>query len=215
MNAMSERLPMTSSRRGAPVHLSISCFVLAVAVGLGCGGGGGDGAVAGLTASFAESGTPAAPNRVRLTRVSSGGELMTLEAALGGTTTSSDLYSFAFDLVLSDPTVVQYVPNSVQIGTVLTPSGGQTLAVEAVQSGGRIIVGVTKLGGGAGNGVSASEASIVRLTLKVLKVGTSMISFSGSISPSNPTGQPVALDSSGVPIGSVIFDPTPAAISGS
>jgi hypothetical protein len=89
------------------------------------------------------------------------------------------------------------------------------MAVEATQSGGRVIVGVTKLGGGPGNGVGAAEAGIVRLTFKVVNVGTSMISFSGSITSSNPTGQPVALDSGGAPIGSVIFDSSPATISGS
>jgi len=198
----------------SPFHVALFGLVLAGAGAFGCGGGD-EGVVPGLTATFTPSGTPSSQNLVRLTRVSSSGVLMILEASLGGPTTSSDLYSFAFDLVLSDPTVVQYVPGSVEAGTALTPTGGQSVAVEAAQSGDRVILGVTKLGGGAGNGVGASGASVIRWTLKVLKIGTSTISFSGSVTPSNPTGQPVALDSGGVPISSITFDESAATLSGS
>ena len=55
----------------------------------------------------------------------------------------------------------------------------------------------------------------VRLSLIVVRAGTSMISFSGSITPENPTGLPVALDSGGAPIDSIVFDSSPATISGS
>jgi hypothetical protein len=201
-----------------PSHLVVACFVLALAAGIGCGGGGGGSTIVvgpPPTASFTPSGTPAAPNGVFLQQVSASGTVVTVEVELGGPTSSSDFYSFAFDLVLGDASVAQFVPNSAEVGTALTTTGGQTLAADAAQSGGRVIVGVTKLGGGAGNGLSAAEASVVRLTFRVLKAGMSTISFSGSVSPSNPTGLPVALDSGGVPIGSVTFDAVSATITGS
>ena len=199
---------MRFPRREAPVGLALACFVLAAAAAIGCGGGDGGNdsvIVPASTASFAASGTLAAPNLVWLNQVSASGNLVVLEVVLGGPTTSSDLYSFAFDLVLGNAGVVQYVPGSAEVGDSLTTSGGQTLAVEASQSGGRVVVGVTKLGGGAGNGVAGAQAGVVQLTFKALTVGTSTISFSGS----------TALDSVGDPIGSIVFDAVPAAISGS
>ncbi|MFQ5818294.1 MAG: hypothetical protein ACE5H2_10135, partial [Terriglobia bacterium] len=83
------------------------------------------------------------------------------------------------------------------------------------QSGNRVIVGVTKLGGGAGNGIGPLEPIIVSLTFQVLKVGTTNITIVGSpANPQNPTAAPAALDSTGVVISSVFFDTFAAQISG-
>jgi len=213
MSAAREEMSMPSWVLTARFRLVLSCLVFAAGLSLGCSGGG-DVVGSGVTASFTGSGTPSAPNVVRLNRVSSSGNLATLEVALGGPTTSTDLYSFAFDVVLGDPSVVEYVNDSATVGTALTSSGGQTFAVDASQSGDHVIVGLTKLGGGSGNGVTASEVNVLRLTFKVLKAGTSTISFSGSTSPSNPSGQPAALASNGVVVASVTFDSNPAAIAG-
>ena len=71
------------------------------------------------------------------------------------------------------------------------------------------MVGVSKTGGGSGNGIGAVEEPILSLTLRVLEVGATTISIEGP-----PGGDPAALDSNGVVVGRVIFDPMPAQISG-
>jgi hypothetical protein len=141
---------------------------------------------------------------VRLTGQASG-DTVFVDVVIGGATTSTDLYSFAFDLSLGDPSVVQYVGNSATFGTALTLAGGQTGQALATQIGSTVTVGVTKLGGGAGNGVAAGESSIVRLTFRALRSGQSTIAIAA------PTA---ALNSTGGTVGSVQFDLTPALISG-
>jgi len=87
-------------------------------------------------------------------------------------------------------------------GPALTTSGGQTLEVLVTQTGDRVVVGVTKLGGGSGNGVTASgETVIVELAFRLLKVGTTTLTIEGS-----PGTDPDALDSAGGDIASVVFD---------
>jgi len=148
------------------------------------------------------------PNTVRLTGAATA-DVVTVDVMVGATT-SNDLYSFAFDLVLGDPTVAQYIVGSATIGDALTLGSGQQGQALAVQSGAMITVGVTKLGGGSGNGVDASEHAIVHLDFRVLKSGMTSINLSGS--PPNP---PAALDSTGTVVGSVHFDSAPAMIAGS
>jgi hypothetical protein len=143
------------------------------------------------------------------------GDLLTLEVSLGGPSTSADLYAFAFDVVLGDPTVVEYVEDSEAPGAALTVSGGQTLAAQASQVGDRVVVGVTKLGGGTGNGVAASESDVLRLTFRVLRTGVSSVTFGGTPSSNNPAGLPTALDSQGNFVGTIQFDAGAAAIVGS
>ena len=133
-----------------------------------------------------------------------------MSVAIEGPTTSADLYSFAFDLLLGDPSVAQYVSGTVDFGSALTLEAGQSYSVLASQTGDRVVVGVSKTGGGTGNGVSVSEAVVVRLTFRVLKEGTTSIVLAGSPGESGP----LALDSGGATIGSVQFDTSPASISG-
>ncbi len=187
------------------------------ATAFGCGGGGGGGgtpAPAGLTATFAASGSASSPDFVRLRSGTVTGSRVVLEVAMGGPTSSSDLYSFAFDLVLSDVTVARYVSATATVGDALSAGGGQTLHAEAAQVGDHVVVGVTKLGGGAGNSVSGSETVVVRLTFQALKAGASSVTFAGSTSPQNPTASPAVLDSHGALIPGGQFDAAPAILGG-
>ncbi len=183
----------------------------------GCDGDGGGGVIMpppGIAASFTSSGTASAPDRVRFTAGSIQGDMAVVHVSIGGPTTSSDIYSFAFDVVLGSSSVATYVSGSATAGDALVPSAGQGVIVEAEassQAPNRVVVGVTKSGGGLGNGVAAGEATIVRLTFRVLTRGTTTLSLEGA-----PGGQgPVALDSTGAVIGSIGFDAAPASLSGS
>jgi hypothetical protein len=194
---------------------------LALALALGFAGGCSDdddppffpGAPA-LDAVFAASGTPAAPNAVRLRGVSVTGDVATVEVAIGGPSTSSDIYAFAFDLVLSDPSVARYVSGSAQIGNALVPDAGQSTVVLAEQFGDRVVVGATLSGGGSGDAIPAGESVVVTLRFRVLTTGTTDIDFAGSTDPGDPTNDPAAFDSNGTVLGSVTFDPAPASLSG-
>jgi len=191
------------------VRYSVAALLFLGAVGCSSSGDGGGGIVAtGIGASFTASGTVSSPDGVRLIGIASD-DMVTLEVVVSGQTTSADLYSFAFDLLLGDPTVVELIGGSVDFGTALTLSGGQTGEVLATLNGNRITVGVSKLGGGAGNEIGATEETIVSLTLRVIKQGTTSIEITGS-----PPNNPAALDSTGAAINSVTFDATAATIVG-
>jgi hypothetical protein len=130
---------------------------------------------------------------------------------LGGQTTSDDLYSFAFDLIIGNSAVVQYVNGSATFGEALTLDAGQQSQVLATQSGNRVTVGVSKLSGGAGNGVTTDEEDIVSLSFRVLmRNELTTISITGS-----PPNDPAALDSAGEIIDSIDFDDTAVGVIGS
>jgi hypothetical protein len=184
----------------------------------GCGSGGGSGITGpSIVADFVESGTASAADRVRLVDGSVSDDRVTIQVTIAGPTTSGDLYAFAFDLLISDPTVAAYVPGTATFGSALVLGAGQQQAVLVSQSGDRVVVGVSKIGGGAGsgNGIGASEESILSLTLRVLREGATDVTIVGSPgNPQNPTPDPAALGSTGTLIGSVTFDPASATISG-
>ncbi len=159
-----------------------------------------------ILAGFDGSGTPASANQVRLLSSASNGDVVTLEVALGGPTSSTDLYSFAFDLVLSDPTVAQYVSGSAHAGDALQVTGIQSQSALASQVGDRVVVGVSKLGGGPGNGIAGSESVLMTLSFRILRKDVTGISFGGT---------PTAIDSGGSRVGTVAFDSQPARLSGS
>jgi hypothetical protein len=94
---------------------------------------------------------------------------------------------FAFDLVLSDPSVAE-------------------------QSSERIVIGVSQMDQ-TGDAIPGPESVVVRLVFRVLETGTTEISFEGSTG-SNPTDDPAAADSSGNPIGAIVFDQVPATVIG-
>jgi hypothetical protein len=168
-----------------------------------------------LSGAFCSTTTSPVPNLIRLrVRGYRDFNILTLAVTLEGPTTSTDIYSFAFDLVLSDPSIAHYV-GPATLGTALDIGSGQGSDVEVTQTGDRIVVGVTKTGGGTGNGVAGGEATIVSMVLQVLKEGTTSISFEGSPSnPIYPTADPAGLDSSGVVIESITFDPLDATVTG-
>jgi hypothetical protein len=105
------------------------------------------------------------------------------------------------------------VSGSAVPGDALSAFGG-TVSAEASMTGNRVFVGVTKLGTPFGNGVSTPRATIVRLSFRVLKAGSTTLSFDGSVSPQDPAGIPEALDSTGNVVASIVFDAAPASITG-
>lgn len=186
-------------------------LLLFVSFGLACGGGSDAvNAVLGqeLTVQFAPSSTSAAAELVYLRSGAAQGETITVDIEIGGPTTSSDLYSFAFDLVLGDPSVVEYIPGSAVFGDALTIGGSQGTNVLASQSGNRVVIGVSKTGGGPGNGITNSENTVVSVSLRILRTGTSSIVLDGP--PFG--GSPAVLDSAGVAVPGVSFDRASATI---
>jgi hypothetical protein len=180
-------------------------------LGAGCSDDDDDVVGGGLQASFTGSGTSPVANLVYLRGGTVSGDTVTVEVVIVGPTTSQDLYSFVFDLVLGDPTVAAYQPGTAVFGTALTIGAGQGQLVQAVQNGDRVVCGVTKTGGGAGNGVGNLQATTLSLVFTALKSGTTTLTLAG---PPNGT-DPEALDSNGAEIGSITFDTTAAHISGS
>ncbi len=185
-----------------------ACLILLAATA--CSSGGSSNPLpTGPVGSFTASGTTGAADLVHLGG-SAAGDIVTISAMIDGPTTSSDLHSFAFDLVLGDATVAEYVSGSAIFGTALNLSGGQTSQVLAVQSGSRVTVGVTKLGGGSGNGVTAPGSVVVTFQFRLLKTGSTTLAFEGS-----PPFDPSAIDSTGSDIPSVDFDLAPALLTAS
>lgn len=191
---MSLRLATVSRRAFILITLA------AVAVfGIGCGGGDNSSS---FSSSFTPSGTPQAANVIKLVPKGASGNLLVVSAIIYGPTTSTDLYSFSFDVVISDPTVLAFSPNSAAAGSALTVSGGQSLSAIAAPAGSdptHIVVGVSKLGGGAGNQVTGTSAAVVDLAFGFLKPGSSALSIAASPSPA-------VTDSNGAVIGSITFD---------
>jgi len=196
---------------GLTTLLAIALWVL------GCGGGGGPTGGSGMlqnspSGAFSSSGTSASPDLVRLTSSAASGNLVTVQVSLAGPTTSTDIYSFAFDVVLEDPAVARYVAGTATVGSVLQATTGQGTSVLASQQANRVVVGVTKTGGGAGNGIPSGESAIVSLTFEVIDVGACGLSIEG---PPGAVATPQALDASGTPIGSIHFDTAQATLVGS
>lgn len=176
----------------------------------GCGGGGGEdpAPTRTLRAEFHESGTPAAPDLVRL-RGEAAGEEVRVDVVIGGVTSSSDLYSFAFDLVISTSDSARFISGSEEFGSALTLENGQTSQVLAAWDGRRLTVGITKVGGGDGNGVDTIEDVVASFRFRVLRRGSTEITIQGS-----PPHDPSALDSAGDPVPTVRFDDQPAVMVG-
>ena len=85
----------------------------------------------------------------------------------------------------------------------------------ASQHGNRVVVGVSKTGGGEGNRIDGPEEPVVRLTFRVLATGATDLTLAGSpANPQNPTGAPAALDSAGAVVPGVTFDAAPSQIVG-
>jgi hypothetical protein len=176
-----------------------------------CGGGDNNGTtVDPIVAAIHPSGTQSAADLVRLTGTTAG-DVAVVSVAIGGPTTSDDLYAFAFDLTISDTSVLTYVNGSAALGNALTLDAGEDAEVLAVQNGDRVTVGVSKLGAASGNGVTIAEATVVSLRFRVLRRDrVSSLAIAG-FAPDDPA----ALDSTGTAIGSVTFDGASLGVSGS
>jgi len=204
---MRNRNYATRSSRLVGAHGRVVLTTVAlVLVGAGCGGGS-ETIPAGVTASFSGSGTAVQSNGVRLVGGSATDAIVTIEVVCGETD-RADVYGFAFDLLLADPSVATFVAGSAAPGSALN---GSVIAT-ASQIGGRVVVGVTQTDQ-TGDKITGPESVVVRLAFRVLKTGMTEIRFGGSTG-SNSTTTPAAISSSGDPIESVAFDKMPATIIG-
>lgn len=156
--------------------------------------------------TFVGSGTPASPNTVRLGgRVS--GNFVTVTVLLGGPTTSTDIYGFAFDLVMDSSDVVELTPLSA--GPALRQlSGCESIEFLSRQSGNRIVVGITKVGWCDGNGIDAGEEVIATYSYRAFVPGRTTLRFDGPPGGSGPS----AYDSNGNVIDTIVFDTGTATI---
>lgn len=185
----------------------LACLLIVIA-GCGSGGGSGDVISPSITASFIPSDTPVSSNLTRLTG-SAVGDIVTIQVAIAGPTTSNEIWAFAFDLVLSSTSVASYIDGTVTAGSALHVVAGEQLFTDASQNDTRVTIAVTKVGNATGNGIGPTGEVIVSLDFLVEDRDAVSIAIAGS-SPA-----PAALDSNLDPIPSVIFDTAPAAITGS
>ena len=194
----------TLASRGFVVA-SLAAFSL---FGYGCGG---SNHYATLSGQFTASATPVAVDLIKLVPQAASGARVVVQAVIYGPTTSLDMYSFAFDVKIGDPTVLKFVPNSAVAGNALIASAVQTIQFEAgpdLSDPSRIVVGVSKFGGGSGNGVAGASSIIVSLAFDVIKQGTSTLAI--STAPHAPT----VLDHNGLAIVAITFDPLNGFVTG-
>jgi hypothetical protein len=197
---MREHTKRTSTARSRQERFLRVMLIVALLPLLSHCGGGNEGSILTPTKEpvFAGSGTASAPNLVTLAYGGNQpGSLIQVDAILGGPTTSTDLFSFAFYVVLSKPSVIRDV--SYVAGNALTGSQAPLVSLQDD----RVVVGVTKLGG-TGNGVGPQGATIVSLIFKTdpSTPGTTNLTFI----------QAEALDSQGATIDSITFDSAAAVI---
>lgn len=172
---------------------------------------------ASLGLTFTPSSTPQAARLVKLVQKTKSGSRVVVQAVIYGPDTSLDMYSFAFDVEIGNTDVLRFVGGSDVAGDALVPFAGQTIesvvGLGTLPGGGTdlstVVVGVSKVGGGLGNGVSDASAVIVELTFEVRTTGTSTLTLEGS--GANP---PLVLDSSGSTIGTITFDSAAAGVQG-
>jgi hypothetical protein len=185
--------------------------IAAVFAGCSSGSSGVDEPVEGpVTASFTPSEAAPAPDLVRL-RGSADADMVTLDVVIGGETTSDSIFAFAFDLLLSQDDVADFVEGSEELGSALIDGPGQFGVAQVIQMGNRITVGVTKLGG-SGNSVGPGEETIVSLRFRVTRRAATTI---GIDLASDPAALDDAPGDEQAVIPSVQFDGGLALIQGS
>ena len=188
------------ARRG---FIAVSIIVFSF-FGYGCGGSNST-----FSAQFAPSATVAAVDLVKLVPGQASGGRLVVQAVIYGPDTNLDMFSFAFDVKIGDPTVLKFLAGSGVAGNALQAFAGQTITPVVGPDGSdasHIVVGVSKFGPGPGNGVAGNSAVVVSLTFQVLKQGTSTLAITGTTAvPSQP---PTVLDSSNPPqpIPAITFD---------
>jgi hypothetical protein len=182
------------ARRG---FIAASIVVFGI-FGYGCGGSNSS-----FSSQFTASATPPALHLVKLVPKTTSGGRVVIQAVIYGPDVALDMFSFAFDVKIGDTTVLKFVDGSAVAGNALQAFAGQTItAIVAPATGdpSDIVVGVSKLGGGAGNGVAGASAVIVELSFQVKKQGTSTLAIAAG-----PTA-PAVKDSTGATIGAITFD---------
>ncbi len=185
------------------IAVSVAAFAL---FGYGCSSN----SSSSLSASFAASGTPVAADLIKLIPQSASGGRVVVQAVIYGPDTTLDMYTFAFDVKIGDMSVLAFTANSAVAGNALTASAGQTVEVLAkpdTSDPSHIVVGVSKLGGGSGNGVAGASATIVSLAFDVRKAGTSTLSIATAPVPE-------VLDHNGAAIGAITFDSATGTVTG-
>lgn len=160
----------------------------------------------GSSPTFWNSGTPTAPNQVRLAAGPSSPDTLTLLVQVVGPTSADDLSGFSFDLLLSDPAVADYVDGSATAGTALDPGGSAKVSIQVVHNAQRVSVTVLRPGG-SGTGVSSEQATVLALRYRVKESGTTAVQFA-------PDPPPEALDVHGAAVPSISYDMVPSAIVG-
>lgn len=156
--------------------------------------------------TFWTSGTPVAPNQIRLAAGGSSPDVLTVLVTIVGPTSADDLSSISFDLLLSDPTVADYIDGSASVGTALDPDGAGGVSVDVVHVEQRVSVTVRRPEG-TGTGVTAGQATVLSLRYRVRSDGTTAVQFA-------PDPAPRALDTRGEDIASIAYDMAPSAIVG-
>jgi hypothetical protein len=177
----------------------------------GCGG---SHSGSSLSGSFTQSATALAPRLVKIQQKTASGGRVVVDVVIGGPDMTLDMFAFAFDVKIGDGTVAKFVAGSAVAGNALVASGGQTIQANAAPSGADptdIVVGVSKLGGPPGNGISGNVATVVELSFDMLKAGQTTLTITGS--GANP---PTCLNSQSPPqpIPSITFDPASGAFNG-
>ena len=109
----------------------IAVLVTAAACGGGGSGGGGVTPPGGPIASFVPSGTASTPELVRLgNAVPMAGGLIEIQVILDGAVSNRDVFSFAFDVIMSNPAIVDFI--SVEAGTALSPGNFVAFGAEGL-----------------------------------------------------------------------------------
>lgn len=159
---------------------------------LHCGSSGGGGVIQTTKPpTFTGSGTTAAPNLVTMADGGTApGSLIQVDVKIGGPTTSPDLFSFSFDVLLSNPSVIVSV--ATVAGDALT--GDTAILISPPDENGRVTIGVTKKGG-TGNRVESPGATIVGLVFKMSPntPGATTLKFeqAKALDSSSPQPQPI------------------------
>ena len=190
------------ARRGF-VAASIIAFAF---FGYGCGGG----SNSSFSAQFTPSATAPALHLIKLVQKSHSGGRVVVQAVIYGPDVSLDMFAFAFDVKIGDPTVLKFVAGSAVAGDALQAFAGQSITTvvgPAIGDQSDIVVGVSKLGGPPGNGVAGASAVIVSMTFQVLKTGTSTLAIAATPTPS-------VIDSALAPIAGMTFDAATGSVTG-
>ncbi len=161
--------------RGCALANRLAVLALTVFVFASCAGSGGlPGSPGAMQPVFYSSGAALAPDLVRLTGGPFTSGQLQLTVTIGGPTTSTDIVGFAFDLVFSDPYLVQVL--AVAPGNAL---GGNVMLLpqQPAIHDGRLTVGIVKTAPAAGMQIGAPESTVVTVLLKTMKKGTSTVRF--------------------------------------